>query len=708
MTMARPTPLAGDRIQLLDEVAGALAPQEDWEAALRVVAGCAVPRFADLVLLVVQGGSGIRLEVAHRDPEQNTYVAGLVRTLLPAIRRVAEEDIRQGRQFRWLPRVARTTPPLNRETDLFQLLHSLEVDSLIVVPLRASGVLMGGMAFTRRAGGTRYNTADLAVAQVVARRAAAVIQKAEMHGRELDEQTRRNRLEVALQKWTQVFDHAGWGAAIVDGQDQRIEAVNPACARLHGFPGVESLVGRLFSDVLSAERANDPARWSATDQHSPYESVHVRANGTQFPVLTNVTPLVTDTGATSHVVTIQDLTDLKRTEERLRRAQRLEAVGRLAGGVAHEVNNMMTIIMGFSDLLARSGEVPVRRHRDVEEIRKAATRAGKITQQLLAFSRQQLLQPADLQLNDAVSELVPVLRLLLPANIELESALAPLAPLVHADRAQLDQVIINLAFNARDAMAAGGTLRLVTDSRRLVEDDGRRLIGIPIPDRQYALISVVDTGHGMDPPTLQQVFEAFFTTKPAGSGTGLGLATVYGIVKQSGGYVWVESAPGTGTTVTVCLPQVRAEAAVPRDQIAQDLPLECRTGTVLVVEDEEGVRDLVHRVLQEQGHQVVDASDGDRAVSMLEEFGAELDLVLSDIVVPGLGAGELDGRIRELRPDLPVIYMSGYSHDEMVERGLVDPDRPFLQKPFTGEELSELVCRELGPVVGARGGEVTS
>jgi PAS domain S-box-containing protein len=567
---------------------------------------------------------------------------------------------------------------------------------------------MGGIAFTRRPGGTPYSAADLAIAQVIARRAATSINDAELHGRALDEPSRRSRLEAALQKWTQVFDHAGWGAAIVDGQDQRIEAVNPAFARLHGVSGAESLAGRLFSDVLSAEHANDPAHWSAADQRSSYESVHLRANGTPFPVLTNVTPLVTDSGSTSYVVTVQDLTDLKRTEERLLRAQRLEAVGRLAGGVAHEVNNMMTIIMGFSDLLVRSGEIPVQRHRDIEEIRKAAARAGKITQQLLAFSRQQILQPADVRINDVVSELVPVLRLLLPATIELEAALVPLVLLVHADRAQLDQVIINLAFNARDAMAGGGTLRLATDSRRLVEDDGRRLIGIPIPAGQYALISVIDTGHGMDPPTLQQVFEPFFTTKPAGSGTGLGLATVYGIVKQSGGYVWVESTPGFGTTVTVCLPQVPADAVVPGDALPEDLPMEGRPGTVLVVEDEEGVRDLVHRVLEEQGHQVLDAPDGERAFSMLDEFGLELDLVLSDIVVPGIGAGELDRKIRQLRPDLPVVYMSGYSRDEMVDRGLIDPDRPFLQKPFTGEELSDLVYRELGPLIGARGGQVSS
>src|SRR5690349_1234278 len=247
---------------------------------------------------------------------------------------------------------------------------------------------------------------------------------------------------------------------------------------------------------------------------------------------------------------------------------------------------MMTIILGFSDLLARSDEVPVQRHRDLEEIRKAATRAGKITQQLLAFSRQQILQPTDLKVNDVIADLVPVLRLLLPANIELQTALAPLSPVVRADRAHLDQVIINLAFNARDAMAGGGILRLVTESRRLDESDGERLIGIPIRPGQYALISVVDTGHGMDPPTLQQVFEPFFTTKPAGSGTGLGLATVYGVVKQSGGYVWVESAVGSGTTVTVCLPESAVKIESPGHASAGQGPHECWPGPVSVVVDE--------------------------------------------------------------------------------------------------------------------------
>ena len=710
MTQDWQAPLGEERVQLLEEVAKALSHATDFESTVRAGARCAVPGFANLVIVLVKrDGMEDWLEVIHSDPDEETRIADSMRSLLPAIRRVAADDLRQGRQFRLIPNATATAIRfLHREPAVLQFLHDLKVHSLIAVPLRSGGTVLGGVAFARTGQGTPFHATDLAVAQVIARRAAVAIHTAQLHGRVVDEHRRRNRLEDALQKWIQVFDYAGWGAAIVDGQDHRIEAVNPAFARLHGYPNPDSLGGRVFTDLLPPDLINEPTRWLTHAQPPSYETTHVRANGTVFPVLTNVTPLTTETGGTSYVVTVQDLTELKRAEERLRRAQRLEAVGRLAGGVAHEVNNMMTIILGFSDLIARSGGFPAERHRDIEEIRKAATRAGKITQQLLAFSRQQILQPTDLQINDVVAELVPVLRLLLPANIDLESSLAPLGPLVHADRAQLDQVIINLAFNARDAMPGGGTLRLATDSRRLSEDDGRRHIGIPIPTAQYALISVIDTGHGMDPATLQQVFEPFFTTKPVGSGTGLGLATVYGIVKQSGGYVWVESSPGTGTTVTVCLPQVQREASVAGAVEADEAPTGGRSGTVLVIEDEEGVLELAHRVLEQQGHRVLEARDGEDALSMLEEFGPDLDLVLSDVIVPGIGTSELDGRVRELRPDLPILYMSGYSREDILDRGLIDPDRPFLQKPFTADELSDLVCRELGSEVDAGGGRVTT
>jgi two-component system cell cycle sensor histidine kinase/response regulator CckA len=704
-----PAPLGDQRVHLLEEVARALSHAQDFETVVRAGTRAAVPALADVAIMMVQREGGEDwVEVANRDSAMAAKVADSLRPLLPAVRRAARADAGQGRQFRWItklnPGMIRF---LNREPALLEFLLKLRVHSLLAVPLRSGGAIFGGMAFLRTGEGLPFHAADLSVAQVLARRVAVAIETAELHTRSQDEQRQRSRLEDALQKWIQVFDHAGWGAAIVDGQDQRIEAVNPAFARLHGFPDPETLGGRLYTEILAPENRNEPAHWPAPDQSSPYESCHLRKNGAPFPVLTTVTPLVTDAGTTSYVVTIQDLTELKRAEERLRRAQRLEAVGRLAGGVAHEVNNMMTIILGFSDLLVRSGGISVERGRDIEEIRKAATRAGRITQQLLAFSRQQILQPTDLEINEVITELVPVLRLLLPANIELETSLAPIGPAVHADRAQLDQVIINLAFNARDAMAGGGALRLSTESRWLAAEDGRRLIGIPIPPAQYALISVVDTGHGMDAVTLQQVFEPFFTTKPIGSGTGLGLATVYGIVKQSGGYVWVESARGQGTTVTVCLPQVEQRVTV-APPVSAAPSAECRIGTVLVVEDEEGVRELAHRVLEEQGHRIIDARDGLEALAKLEEFGSDLDLVLSDVVVPGIGTSELDRTVREVRPDLPILYMSGYSRDEMIERGMIDPDRPFLQKPFTADELTELVCRELGTEIEARGGQVTT
>jgi PAS domain S-box-containing protein len=692
-------------VRLLDEVARALTQVRDVESVLRAIERPVLQGFADLVVLIRREGPEARLEVIERDPLRNEPTAELLRSLLPNITRAVERDLRQGRAFRWIPKVSPNSLSfLRAEPALYEAVRALKVHSLMIVPLLSGG----GIAFARITPGKPFHAADLAAAQVIGRRMSATLQTAESRGRDFDEEIRRSRLESALQKWIQVFDDAGWGAAIVDGHDHHIEVVNPAFARLHGYSGPENLSGRSFTDLLPRERSDEPSLWNGAAQGASYESLHVRANGAAFPVLTNVTPLVTADGTTSYVVTIQDLTELKRTEERLRRAQRLESVGRLAGGVAHEVNNMMTIILGFSDLLARSGGIAPGRERDIEEIRKAAARAGKITQQLLAFSRQQILQPTDISINEVVRELVPVLRLLLPANIELETNLAPLDPGVHADRAQLDQVIINLVFNARDAMPEGGLLKLTIDSRRLDESDGRRLIGISIPAGQYALVSVIDTGHGMDAATLTQVFEPFFTTKAVGAGTGLGLATVYGIVKQSGGYVWVESSPGVGTTVTVCLPQVREAAQLPAGTMPGRPPAECRTGTVLVVEDESGVRELTHRVLEQQGHRIIEATDGNEALSRLAEFGPELDLVLCDVIVPNIGTGEFEQRVRELRPELPLLYMSGYSRQDVVERGLIHPDRPFLQKPFTAAELTELVSRELEASPGTRGGQVTT
>jgi PAS domain S-box-containing protein len=326
---------------------------------------------------------------------------------MDSIRRVTARDLKSGRQFRWVQDVSRAASRFLTRTDpqLIELLKALEIRSLIVVPLRTGRRLLGAVALARTTVDRPYHAADLAVAQVIARKAAVAIDNAELHQRAQDEATRHSSLEDALQRWIRVFDLAGWGAAIVDAAELRIDSVNPAFARIHGYPHPESLIGQLFTTLLLPDQSDEMDRWGELkDRSEAYESVHLRADGTTFPVLTDVTALEMEPGAASYVVTVQDVTELKRAEERLRRAQRMEAVGRLAGGVAHEVNNMMTIILGFGDLLA-AADLPADRKREVEEIRKAAIRTARTTQQLLAFSRQQVLQPADLEVNEVVGEM---------------------------------------------------------------------------------------------------------------------------------------------------------------------------------------------------------------------------------------------------------------------------------------------------------------
>jgi two-component system cell cycle sensor histidine kinase/response regulator CckA len=705
-------PLGEERMRLIDAIGLRLSGVVGYDQVIRAAAQCAVPGLAELVILGIREEGTDRLEVAHVDPDQEQPIAERLNAALPAIRRAIEQDLSQGRAFRWLPYITDSSLRfLTRLDPAFQqLFKELQVRSLMVVPLRSGSRTRGVMAFARVRAEAQFQAADLAVAQMVARRAAAQIEKAALYERSRNQETQRTHLEDALQKWVRVFDLAGWGAAIVDGADQRIETVNPAFARIHGYPDPAALTGRPFAELLDPEHRDDPERWLTDEGRSePYESVHVRSDGTRFPVLVDVTILTTGADTTSYVVTVQETSELKRAQDRLRGAQRMEAVGRLAGGVAHEVNNMMTIILGFSDLLGRTADLPEERQRELEEIRKAATRAGKITQQLLAFSRQQILQPSDLQLNEVVAEFAALLRLLMPANIRIETSLSPVSSTLHVDRAQLDQVLINLAFNARDAMAAGGTLKLVTGSRWLNEADGRHHIGIPIPPGQYALVSVVDSGHGMDPTTIDHVFEPFFTTKPLGTGTGLGLATVYGIVKQSGGFVWIESKPGIGTTVTVSVPEVYRPIPVGKERRPSDRIEGCRIGgTVLVVEDEEAVRELACRVLEEEGFQALQASSAAKVIEMLEIFGDEIDLVLSDVIVADMAPAELERRLRVGGRKVPILYMSGYSREEVVERGLIRAGSPFLQKPFTPEELTEVVCRQLETVAGAGGRPVTT
>ncbi|HEX6107454.1 MAG TPA: PAS domain S-box protein [Gemmatimonadales bacterium] len=380
-----------------------------------------------------------------------------------------------------------------------------------------------------------------------------------------------------------------------------------------------------------------------------------------------------------------DVTERKTAEERLVEAQRMDAVGHLAGGVAHEINNMMTVILGFSTMLLDAWREDPRAP-ELRQIHRAATRASAITNQLLAFGRRQQLRPQVLDLNRLVQGLEHMLGRVLGEDKTLAVELADDLGRVRADLGQLEQVLLNLTLNARDAMPTGGTFAIATCNVTLPSPDGTDPVGDDVPPGSYVRVTVSDTGHGMDAATRARVFEPFFTTKPVGQGTGLGLATVVGIVRQSGGTIRLHSVPGDGTTFSIYLPQVPAETVAAGGR-RETLRGRRGSGTVLVVEDDPLVRDFTCRVLTAHGYQCVEASSGSEALDLVRRAGESIEAVVSDVVMPGIGGGALARRLAELRQAVPVLFTSAYTGDEVVRRGLVPADAPFLQKPFTPEAL---------------------
>jgi signal transduction histidine kinase len=380
-------------------------------------------------------------------------------------------------------------------------------------------------------------------------------------------------------------------------------------------------------------------------------------------------------------------------EERLRQAHKMEAVGRLAGGVAHDFNNLLTIIRGHGDLLSdRPGLVDAER-RSLEQIRKASSKAVAMTRQLLAFSRMQVLQPRVLDLNAVVSDMGKMLPRLIGEHIEYaflpEAKLAP----VKADPGQIEQVIMNLVVNSRDAMPNGG--KITVRSSNVVMDEAEARLHPPMTAGNYVLLSVSDTGHGMSPETKAHIFEPFFTTKEVGKGTGLGLATVYGVVKQSGGFVWVESAPGKGATFEIYLPQTSGKALAPSDTESRLTPIPRGSETILVVEDEDDVRDLTCEFLKVSGYSVLGAPNGLAALELLSRYSGKVHLVLSDVIMPRMGGTELAERLRVVRPETKILLMSGYSE---YSNGAKDPglaQLPILQKPFSRPSVVKRVREAL-------------
>src|SRR6266404_538908 len=395
------------------------------------------------------------------------------------------------------------------------------------------------------------------------------------------------------------------------------------------------------------------------------------------------------------IVVCRDLTErklaekaLRDSEEQLRQAQKLEAVGQLAGGVAHDFNNLLTVITGYSDLLLRRiGEADPNRSR-VEEIKHAADRASSLTRQLLAFSRKQVLQPKLFDLNTLVAEMGNMLRRLIGEDIELTTALTGNVARINADPGQIEQVLMNLIVNARDAMPDGG--KITIETARTQVDQAYADNHLAVQPGPYVMLAVSDTGSGIDPETRKHIFEPFYTTKEQGKGTGLGLSTVYGIVKQSGGNIWIYSELGQGTTFKVYLPHVDDEVRLPRTQI-EPATLVRGTETILLVEDEPQIRKLEHEFLSDSGYKVLASSNGTDALQILEEHSHGVDLIVTDVVMPQMSGRELAERALAISPETKVLFMSGYTNDAIVRHGVLNPGTSFIQKPFAPDALARKV-----------------
>src|SRR5919112_2490748 len=476
----------------------------------------------------------------------------------------------------------------------------------------------------------------------------------------------------------------------------RYVLANRAMAGFHGTT-VESLIGKRDSDFSlkeeEAERFLRDDRQVMSSQQPRFiveEPATCAMTGSTRWFQTVKVPLLSLDGGTRQVLGVAtDITDRKQLEDQFRQAHKMEAVGRLAGGVAHDFNNVLTIIRAQTEFLLADMSENDSRRADVLEIQGAADRAAGFIRQLLAFSRRQLLQPEVLELNAVVSGMEGMVRRLVGEDVVLLTKLHPELPRVWADPNQLQQVILNLAVNARDAMPRGGTLLIETAVVELDEHYPRQHPSAK-PGVHVVLV-VTDTGCGMDPATRSRIFEPFFTTKEPGKGTGLGLSTVYGIVKQSGGHIWVYSEIGRGTTFKLYFPLHRGPVPAPQMPRMAPLPPRGAGATILLVEDEPSVRSTVRRLLERHEYRVLEAGNGQDALALIAARKGEVDLVLSDMVMPGMGGTELAGRVRALSPTLPVLLMTGYTEEAIVRTGDHSVDEQIIEKPFTLHTMLEKV-----------------
>ena len=499
-----------------------------------------------------------------------------------------------------------------------------------------------------------------------------------------------DRRQAAEVRYRRLFEAAKDGIVIIESKTGDILDTNPFITKLSGFQRTE-LLGRKISDhrLIEGEAVHRLVNLSETDTYRATIPLHTKDGGSvDVEVVANgylegSKPVVQ--------LNIRDVSarvqaeETQRREEQLRRdAEKMEAVGRLAGGVAHDFNNLVTAVVGYSDLL-KARVTDQAALRDLERIGEAGRRASVLTRQLLAFGRKQTAAPAIVDLNAVIAEMKQILSVIVTERINLVVEPGRDVGLIKVDRGQIEQVVTNLVMNARDAMPDGGRITITTSRTQADERFTQRHPSIPAGD--YVILSIADTGTGMDSETQSHLFEPFFTTKPRGLGTGLGLATIHGIVKQSGGHVWAYSELGHGTTFEVYLPHVEAEGGTPDSaRSAVHGPAPRGTETILLVEDEPLVRRLASTVLKENGYNVLEAANGPEALRLAGSQTGDIDLLLTDVIMPRMS--EAADRLASERADMKVLFMSGHPEDALSHHGVLDPEFAFLPKPFTPESLS--------------------